>query len=210
MSITTISNSAQIFRNIRATSITSPSYKSRPLTSPLLLGSRVLRRPYSFSNPPMFVLGITSAPTAEILGRPPTIGANVPDSSMNICKVSSLRASASTKVARQGRVDRATDRFRGGLTTNPSGPKGGPNIRTHESPDPERTLLEERRGDIAVLAGRNRPKLGACYSSPPPAPNVCSNHSTLSYLPALKRQEEQQPDKASGHLPSPRVYRPYP
>ena len=34
------------------------------------------------------------------------------------------------------------------------------NIRTHESADPERALVEERRGDIVVLAGRNRPKLG--------------------------------------------------
>ncbi len=34
-------------------------------------------------------------------------------------------------------------------------------VRIHESPDPERMLIEERRGDIVVLAGRNRPKLGA-------------------------------------------------
>lgn len=34
-------------------------------------------------------------------------------------------------------------------------------VRTHESADPERALVEERRGDIVVLAGRNRPKLGA-------------------------------------------------
>ena len=35
------------------------------------------------------------------------------------------------------------------------------NIRTHESADPERALVEERRGNVVVLAGRNRPKLGA-------------------------------------------------
>ena len=35
------------------------------------------------------------------------------------------------------------------------------NVRTHDSADPERALVEERRGDIVVLAGRNRPKLGA-------------------------------------------------
>ncbi|MYE00525.1 MAG: hypothetical protein F4Y03_04490 [Alphaproteobacteria bacterium] len=34
-------------------------------------------------------------------------------------------------------------------------------VRMHESDDPERTLIEERRGDIVVLAGRTRPKLGA-------------------------------------------------
>ena len=37
----------------------------------------------------------------------------------------------------------------------------GWNIRIRESADPERALVEERRGDIVVLAGRNRPKLGA-------------------------------------------------
>ena len=37
----------------------------------------------------------------------------------------------------------------------------GWDIRTHESADPERALVEERRGDVVVLAGRNRPKLGA-------------------------------------------------
>ncbi len=34
-------------------------------------------------------------------------------------------------------------------------------IRMHDSADPERALIEERRGGIVVLAGRNRPKLGA-------------------------------------------------
>ena len=34
-------------------------------------------------------------------------------------------------------------------------------IRLHDSADPERALVEERRGNIVVLAGRNRPKLGA-------------------------------------------------
>ena len=34
-------------------------------------------------------------------------------------------------------------------------------IRTHEAADPERALVEERRGDIVVLAGRNQLKLGA-------------------------------------------------
>ena len=33
-------------------------------------------------------------------------------------------------------------------------------VRIHESADPERALVEERRGDIAVIAGRTRPKLG--------------------------------------------------
>ena len=33
-------------------------------------------------------------------------------------------------------------------------------VRVHESADPERALVEERRGDIVVLAGRTRPKLG--------------------------------------------------
>ena len=36
----------------------------------------------------------------------------------------------------------------------------GWNVRTHEAADPERALIEERRGDIVVLAGRNQPKLG--------------------------------------------------
>ena len=35
------------------------------------------------------------------------------------------------------------------------------NLSIHESPDPERALVEERRGSAVVLAGRNRPKLGA-------------------------------------------------
>lgn len=35
------------------------------------------------------------------------------------------------------------------------------NVRIHESADPERALVEERRGSIVVLAGRTRPKLGA-------------------------------------------------
>ena len=33
-------------------------------------------------------------------------------------------------------------------------------IEVHESPDPERALVEERRGAVVVLAGRNQPKLG--------------------------------------------------
>ncbi len=33
-------------------------------------------------------------------------------------------------------------------------------IRVHEPSDPERALIEERRGDVVVLAGRNQPKLG--------------------------------------------------
>ncbi|MCY3980700.1 MAG: hypothetical protein OXF51_02795 [Alphaproteobacteria bacterium] len=33
-------------------------------------------------------------------------------------------------------------------------------LRSHEPADPERALIEERRGDIVVLAGRNQPKLG--------------------------------------------------
>ena len=37
----------------------------------------------------------------------------------------------------------------------------GWNVRVHEPADPERALIEERRGGIVVLAGRNRPKLGA-------------------------------------------------
>ena len=37
----------------------------------------------------------------------------------------------------------------------------GWDIRIHDAPDPERALVEERRGGIVVLAGRNRPKLGA-------------------------------------------------
>ena len=37
----------------------------------------------------------------------------------------------------------------------------GWDVRVHEAADPERALVEERRGDIVVLAGRNRPKLGA-------------------------------------------------
>ena len=37
----------------------------------------------------------------------------------------------------------------------------GWDIRIRESADPERALVGERRGDIVVLAGRNRPKLGA-------------------------------------------------
>ncbi len=36
----------------------------------------------------------------------------------------------------------------------------GWDIRMHESADPERALVEQRRGDVVVLAGRNRPKLG--------------------------------------------------
>ena len=35
------------------------------------------------------------------------------------------------------------------------------NLSIHESPDPERALVEERRGSAVVLAGRNQPKLGA-------------------------------------------------
>ena len=35
------------------------------------------------------------------------------------------------------------------------------NVRLHESVDPERALVEERRGNIVILAGRTRPKLGA-------------------------------------------------
>ena len=34
-------------------------------------------------------------------------------------------------------------------------------VRAHEAADPERALIEERRGDVVVLAGRTRPKLGA-------------------------------------------------
>jgi len=34
-------------------------------------------------------------------------------------------------------------------------------LAVHESADPERALVEERRGAAVVLAGRNRPKLGA-------------------------------------------------
>ena len=34
-------------------------------------------------------------------------------------------------------------------------------LEIHESPDPERALVEERRGAVVVLAGRNQPKLGA-------------------------------------------------
>ena len=37
----------------------------------------------------------------------------------------------------------------------------GWDIRVRDSADPEQALVEERRGDIVVLAGRNRPKLGA-------------------------------------------------
>ena len=37
----------------------------------------------------------------------------------------------------------------------------GWDVRVHEAADPERALVEERRGDVVVLAGRNRPKLGA-------------------------------------------------
>jgi len=33
-------------------------------------------------------------------------------------------------------------------------------IRVHEPSDPERALIEERRGDVVVLAGQNQPKLG--------------------------------------------------
>ena len=33
-------------------------------------------------------------------------------------------------------------------------------LEVHESVDPERTLIEERRGAVVVLAGRNQPKLG--------------------------------------------------
>ena len=33
-------------------------------------------------------------------------------------------------------------------------------LRIHESADPERALIEERRGEAVVLAGRNQPKLG--------------------------------------------------
>ena len=33
-------------------------------------------------------------------------------------------------------------------------------VRVHESADPGRALIEDRRGDIVVLAGRTRPKLG--------------------------------------------------
>ena len=35
------------------------------------------------------------------------------------------------------------------------------NLVVHESDDPERALVDERRGAAAVLAGRNQPKLGA-------------------------------------------------
>ena len=34
-------------------------------------------------------------------------------------------------------------------------------VRIHESADPERALVEERRGSIVILAGRTQPKLGA-------------------------------------------------
>ena len=34
-------------------------------------------------------------------------------------------------------------------------------LHVHDSADPEQSLIEERRGAIVVLAGRNRPKLGA-------------------------------------------------
>lgn len=37
----------------------------------------------------------------------------------------------------------------------------GWDVRVHEAADPERALVEERLGDVVVLAGRNRPKLGA-------------------------------------------------
>ncbi len=37
----------------------------------------------------------------------------------------------------------------------------GWDVRVHEAADPERALVEERRGDVVILAGRNRPKLGA-------------------------------------------------
>ena len=36
----------------------------------------------------------------------------------------------------------------------------GWNVRIHESADPERALVEERRGSVVVLAGRTGPKLG--------------------------------------------------
>jgi predicted dehydrogenase len=34
-------------------------------------------------------------------------------------------------------------------------------VRVHDSADPERALVEDRRGNIVILAGRTRPKLGA-------------------------------------------------
>ena len=37
-------------------------------------------------------------------------------------------------------------------------------LRVHETDPPERALVEERRGTIVVLAGRNRPKLGTIAS----------------------------------------------
>ena len=34
-------------------------------------------------------------------------------------------------------------------------------LRIHESTDPERALIDERKGEAVILAGRNQPKLGA-------------------------------------------------
>ena len=90
ISTTTTSNNAPVFLKTFATSLTCSSDRPRPLTSPFVLGKRILSRVYSFSNPCIELHGITSAPTAEILCRPPTLGVKVPDSSTNMCNPISL------------------------------------------------------------------------------------------------------------------------
>ena len=63
-------------------------------------------------------------------------------------------------------------------------------LRTHESADPERALIAERRGSAVVLAGRNQPKLAAIARLHEAGFHVLADKPWLTEaaaLPALER-----------------------
>ncbi len=63
-------------------------------------------------------------------------------------------------------------------------------LHVHESDDPERALVDERRGNIVVLAGRNRPKLGTIAHLHAAGLHVLADKPWLTdpaALPALER-----------------------